>query len=144
MRSIKFRAWLRNEAYPDGHMYYAGSEGSHEASSGFYLNLDGDLVESFEYAGDNACKLAWARISNTIVDIMQYSGVNDINGVEIYEGDIIRNKFGIFNVVYSDASFRLRFISGSNIYYTEKLRDFRDYPNSPFTVMYNIYEEVNK
>lgn len=144
MRRIKFRAWLRNEECPNGHMYYAGSEGSHEASAGFYLNLDGDLVESFEYANSNVCKLAWARISNQVVDIMQYVGINDVNGVDIYEGDIIKNRVGVFQVVYADASFRLRLLSGSNISYPKRLRDFLDYPNSPFTVMHNIYEEADK
>ncbi len=66
MREIKFRAWFRNK------MYY-GAVQWHPAENGEWLvPLDG------------------ANIVTKDAILMQYTGILDKNGKEIYEGDIVQ------------------------------------------------------
>lgn len=104
MREIKFRVWNKSKkqfvpenscdeygVLQDGTIFYI----EHETGSGDVIT---DEKREF-----------W--------EIQQYTGLKDKNGVEIYEGDILReqNKFGeTFSIVeFHSASFAVRYLKGA-------------------------------
>jgi hypothetical protein len=107
MREIKFRAWHKGSNNVKPHMGYS----------------DFDLEKFFRlYDG-------W--------DIMQYTGLHDKNGKEIYEGDIVRCKY------------QLRAIWVETVEWSEELAGFapmcfpRGYDEQhieEYEVLGNIYE----
>lgn len=78
----KFRVWAENTEFPKGKMYV----------DGFLLNLNGDLIFP-DRKGDFDYSMTFARISFNNINLMQFTGREDskIDGVEVYDGDIIEN-----------------------------------------------------
>jgi len=80
VREIKFRAWDRLE----GKMVYDYKVKIRNDDRNVYPDISlNALIEMMSYHGDI---------------LMQYTGLKDKNGVEIYEGDIIKIQFDIDEV----------------------------------------------
>lgn len=97
-REIKFRAWIR----PDG--FHKGEMISQESEDDYFLISNGN---GFSVVDPNE-----EYIKDGEFEVMQFSGLTDRNGVEIYEGDKL--KFKVANstppdefdgvVIYSEMS----------------------------------------
>ncbi len=63
--------------------------------------------------------------------LMQYTGLKDRNGKEIYEGDIVKDVIGVGNIIYFET-----YTSFMILYKNEKLHNL----NIDLEVIGNIYE----
>jgi hypothetical protein len=115
MREIKFRAWDK-------------------------INKDMFNVESINFQERRVYKDTVSYRKFEDIDLMQYTGLKDMKGKEIYEGDIVFESSGeeYFKVVFEDGSFRAEFEGD----FEEYSFDLIDVVAQGCEVVGNIYENL--
>jgi hypothetical protein len=126
MREIKFRAWLKEDKK--------------------MVNIETiDFTDkSIQYLEKNEFINAYLlrRVSFDDVELMQYTGLNDKNGKEIYEGDILffRDENTKYVVVWQDAAFIIKSVEIRK--YSEKMC-WLDDTEICCEIVGNVYENKN-
>jgi uncharacterized phage protein (TIGR01671 family) len=118
-REIKFRAW-------DGKRFVSQNQ----------YGIIGVCVESGDLfmASTGSCESPVNWMNNC--KLMQFTGLHDENGKEIYEGDILNTLHGTLSVEFNDDTCKFQFSNGMDI------NDREMYGMSKI-IIGNIYENQN-
>lgn len=128
MRKIKFRAWdkQKNEFYKPTHEAYKGN--LFELLIAFSGSLNAHTMQGLVHESGS--------FPERFI-LMQYTGLKDKNGKEIYEGDILKTDSGNKQVIYNAPSFDLEDYDNGDYYEGQN-----PYCHSwnEFEIIGNIYE----
>ena len=103
MREIKFRAWDKSRQHPC----------MIEVEALMYDEFDKMSICGKPFDEDNG---GFTHLEEGEFDLIQYTGLKDNNGVEIYEGDIFKplyNKLGNYIVTFKNGRFNISDFSHS-------------------------------
>ena len=124
MREIKFRAWLKHgKEIVDVEGIYFMNKVVHYIYNDYKNNEQEIIGDFFEN-----------------IELMEYSGLKDMKGKEIYEGDILFESFGekYYKVIFENGSFRSEFEGD----FDEYSLDLIDVVAQGCEVVGNIYENL--
>ena len=114
-REIKFRAWDKETKSMIKEVWEIGLKSNYNQS---WLIGDDKRTDNFE--------------------LMQYTGLKDKNGKEIYEGDIVKSRDNhLFIINYEYGSFGAGWIKDDLVWYSSATKSF---DKKIFEVIGNIYE----
>ena len=140
----KFRAWdIRNERWMTPEIEY-------EEESEISLNLWGNVIFRLPWYEQKEGSIVTV-FANDIFNIMQSTGLIDVNGVEIYEGDIVkitqRNPIDKYipnnsnhEIVYKDSAFCVKETWGISDIQWPIVAGLYYKVSEEFEVIGNIYE----
>ena len=135
MREIKFRAWdgkNKKMIYSDGEIDYSDGDGmEHLAQRVIFADMwENALIYHHSTGGTDDVELIEDGV------IMQYTGLKDKNGVEMYEGDVlmvlVEGGYWRGVVIFREGCFTVRFDA--------QHRCLQEIPLSIIEVVGNIYE----
>ncbi|MBS5869217.1 MAG: hypothetical protein KIC44_03105 [Fusobacterium periodonticum] len=137
MREIKFRVYLDKMYYQNEYNEYdtnlVGID-FFDKTVTFATYTDGEEVDNLEKYSFDENDILYKKD----LKIMQYTGLKDMRGKEIYEGDIVKFLYSIFEVIWCNekASFTLK---------NKKYKEFLNFiyeNNNGMEIVGNIYENT--
>ena len=139
-RDLKFRAWDKIENIM--HYQENGNEGVEFSFGGI------NCVKVYEYKPqlvDGVCIDDWDYEELEDVEIMQYTGLRDKNGKEIYESDIIQTDVNLKKwIVYEeDYAWYVKNIGSNEKYPLGVYKKLISVASSKLEVIGNIYQNKN-
>ena len=132
MREIKFRAFLRSDQrLPNGIAlgYEKYPKGIYEVME---LNFANETATLWSEKEQTCFEASFRKI-----ELMQYTGVNDKNGKEIYTGFLVKWGLRTYKICF-DCGFYMHDLSRINPEYSIT-KEFKEAPDE-FEVIGNIYE----
>lgn len=105
MREIKFRAWIKPNYYTNGNYMLEWQKD--------IKGITPNGIETPLTHTENGC---FDVYDNEDIILMQYTGLKDENGVEIYEGDIVKEDGwdNLYLIVFEDCQFIAKKIGNHN------------------------------